>query len=159
MSKSTRLLAVTGGLLSTTVVIALGAGAVGAKSAGRKDSGVIYFAITHNKGGKQYAAGNSIDKLFGDGAVTFVNKISTANGTIKITTKPVVTYYKDGTLSGVATSTVTPGQNGAVTISNGKIKETTATGAQKGHSLVGTFSGTGNTTTGLYTIHYKGTYR
>jgi hypothetical protein len=159
MSESSRLLAVTGCMLSATIVIALGAGAVGAKSAGRKDSGVIYFAITHTKGGKQFAAGNATDKLFGTQAVTFVNKVTNASGTIKITTKPVVTYYKDGTLSGAATSTLTVGQNGALTISNGKIKETTGTAGQKGHSLIGTFSGTGNANTGLYTIHFKATYR
>jgi hypothetical protein len=159
MSKSTRLLAVACGTLSATALIAIGAGAVGAKSAGRKDSGLVYFAITHSTGGKNFAAGNATDKLFGTEAITFVNKITNASGTIKITTKPVTTFYKDGTLSGVATSDLTTGQNGALTITNGKIKETTGTGARKGHSFIGTFSGTGNSNTGLYKITYKGIYR
>jgi hypothetical protein len=44
-------------------------------------------------------------KLFGTGAVTYVNKDApTPTGTIKVTTKPVVLFYKDGTLTGNATS-------------------------------------------------------
>jgi hypothetical protein len=160
MGKSTRLLAITGGALAATAVIAAGAASVGAKSGGRKDSGIVFFAVTHSAHGKQFAAGNSSDKLFGTGAVTYVNTIRpTTTGTIKVTTKPVVLFYKDGTLTGAATSDLTVGQNGAATITNGKINAAHGTGAQKGHTFVGTFTGTGNATANLFTIKYKGTYK
>jgi hypothetical protein len=160
MPRYTRLLAATGGVLATAAVIAVGAGAVGAKSSARKDSGVVFFSVTHSAGGKQFAAGNSSDKLFGTGAVTYVNKVApTPTGTIKVTTKPVVLFYKDGTLTGTATSELTVGQGGSATITGGKITAARGTGAQAGHSFAGTFSGTGNATTNLYKITYKGTYK
>ncbi|MFL5823994.1 MAG: hypothetical protein ACJ764_11185 [Solirubrobacteraceae bacterium] len=45
------------------------------------------------------------------------------------------------------------------TIKNGKLRLTNGAGSQKGHSLIGTFSGSGSTTSNQFTIHYKGKYR
>jgi hypothetical protein len=160
MGKSTRPLAVAAGFLATAALIAVGASSVGAKSSGRADSGTVYFAVTHTVGHKQYAAGNTYDKLFGTGAVTYVN-VAKANpsGTITVTTKPVVLFFKDGTMTGVATSKLTVGQNGSATITDGKLTAAHGTGAQKGHSFADTFTGTGNASTSIYKIVYKGTYR
>ena len=160
MGKSTWMLRVAAGSLVAMVMGATAAGSVGAKSAGRADSGVVYLAVTHTVGNKQFAAGNSQDKLFGTGSVTYVNIAkSTPTGTIKVTTKPVVLYYKNGTMTGTATSKLTVGQNGAATITDGRLTAAKGTGGQKGHSVSVTFTGVGSVTTGTYKITYKGTYR
>lgn len=160
MSKSMRLLAAAAGLLASIALIATGASSVGAKSSGRADSGTVYFAITHTVGNKQYAAGTSYDKLFGPGAVTYVNIAkATPTGTINVTTKPVVLFFKDGTLTGVATSKLTVGAHGAATITDGKLMAANGTGGEKGHSANYTFAGTGSLTTSRYKIHYRGTYK
>lgn len=148
------------GLLAAIAVIAVGAATVGAKPAGKADSGTVYFAVTHTANGKEYAAGNSTDKLLGTGAVTYVITIgpSTA-GTYKITSKPVTLYASTGTLTGTATATLTIGAKGAATITSGKLTAAGGTGGQKGHSVKDTFTGTGNATTALYKVVYKGTYK
>jgi hypothetical protein len=148
------------GLLAAVAVIAVGAATVGAKPAGRADSGTVHFATTYSAGGKTYAAGNSTDKLFGPGAVTYAIKtMTTTTGTITITANPVTSFYRDGTLAGKATATLTVAANGAATITNGKLTEKKGTGARKGHSFKGTFSGTGNATASTYKVTYKGTYK
>jgi hypothetical protein len=148
------------GLLAAVAVIAVGAAAVGAKPAGKADSGTVYFATTYSAGGKTYAAGNSIDKLFGTGAVTYAIKtMTTTTGTVKITSDPVTLYFKDGTLTGKATGTLTVTSSTAATITNGKLNAAHGTGGQAGHSVTDTFSGTGNPTAGTYKITYKGTYK
>jgi hypothetical protein len=160
MTRLTRSIAAAVGLIGASLLIAVGAGAVAASSTGKADSGVVYFAITHSAAGKEYAAGNDSDKLFGTGAVTYVVKISSAtSGTFKITINPTTSYYSNGTLTGTATAKLTLGAGGAATIANGKLTEAAGTGAQKGHSLTATFNGTGNATTGLYKVVYKGTYK
>jgi hypothetical protein len=160
MAKSTRLVTVGAGLLAASALIAIGAGSVGAKSSGRADSGTVFFAVTHTVGSRQFAAGNSSDKLFGPGAVTYVNIArATPTGTVNVTTRPVVLFYKDGTLTGSATSKLTVGPNGAATITDGKLKAANGTGGEKGHSFVAAFSGTGSLTTSTYKITYRGTYK
>jgi hypothetical protein len=160
MSRPTRFLAAVLGSVAAVAVIALAAGAVGAKSGGRADTGTVYLAVTHTVGNRQYAAGNSYDKLFGTGAVTYVNvATATPTGTVKVTTRPVVLFYKDGTLTGSATSTLTVGRNGAATITGGKLTAANGTGGQKGHSFTTTFSGSGSLTTSTYKLAYKGTYK
>ena len=160
MSKSTRSLIGAASVMAAGALIAVGTSSVGAKSSGKADSGTVYFAVTHTVGAKQYAAGNANDRLFGSGAVTYVN-VAKANptGTIIVTTKPVVLFFKDGTMTGVATSKLTIGKNGTATITDGKLTAAHGTGGQKGHSFVDTFTGTGNATTSNYKIIYKGTYR
>jgi hypothetical protein len=76
-----------------------------------------------------------------------------------VTTKPVVLFFKDGTMTGAASSKLTVGKNGSATITNGKLTAAHGTGAQKGHSIVDTFTGTGNLTSSTYKITYKGIYR
>jgi hypothetical protein len=158
--RTRRSVGATSGLLAAVAVIVVGAAAVGAKPAGRADSGTVYFATTYSAGGKTYAAGNSIDKLFGNGAVTYAIKtMRTTTGTITITSNPVTLYFKNGTLTGKATATLTVTSSTAATITNGKLNAAQGTGGQEGHSVIDTFSGTGNPTAGTYKITYKGTYK
>jgi hypothetical protein len=160
MTRLTRAQAMIVAALAGVAVIAIGAATVGAKSKGRKDSGVVYFAVTHTANGKQYAAGNSKDKLFGAGAVTYVIKVGpTSTGAVKITAKPVTLFSSNGTLTGTATATLTPGTGGTATITGGKLTVAHGTGGQKGHSITATFHGTGSTSTMTYTIDYSGTYK
>ena len=148
------------GLLAAVAMIAVGAAAVGAKPTGRADRGTVYFATTYSAGGKTYAAGNSIDKLFGTGAVTYAIKtMKTTTGTIKVAINPVTLYYKNGTLTGKATATLTATSSTAATITDGKLTAAHGTGGRAGHSLTDRFSGTGNPTMGTYKITYKGTYK
>jgi len=160
LTRFTRSIVATAGVLSACAVLALGAGAVGAKATGTHDSGVIFFATTHNANGITYAAGNATDSLFGTEAVTYAIKTApTTPGSVKVTAKPVTTWTKTGTLSGTATATLTVGANGKATFTNGQVSQTKGTGTLKGHSLTATFTGSGNTTTGTYQITYKGTYK
>ena len=137
--------------------VSLLATSAGAATQGKKDSGTTYAAVVHQKGSTLYAAGYSTDKLFGQSAVTYVTTVAAgATGTLKVTAKPVIEYSAAGSLVGSATAT----QNlvtGAIT--NGKLTLTRGTGGLKGHSFVGTFTGTYNAKTGVYTFHYTGTYK
>lgn len=147
------------GLLAAVAVAAATTASVGATSAGRADSGTVYFAQTHTVHGIIFAAGNGTDKLFGTEAVTYSIKAQpTKPGSVKLTVNPV-TWGKTGTLSGTATATLTVAANGAATITKGKLSETRGTGGLTGHSITATFSGVGNSTTGIYKITYKGTYK
>ena len=151
---------IVGVLVGASALLALGAGVVAAKSSGKKDSGTIYAAITHTVNGIEYIAGGGSDKLFGATAVTFTAKPSSgAPGTVPVSVKPVVIYYKNGTLSGSSSVTLTIGTTGAVTITAGKIKATKGTGGLKGHSFVGTVTGSGPSVAGPFIFHYTGTYK
>jgi Spy/CpxP family protein refolding chaperone len=50
-------------LPAAVAMIAAAAAAVGAAPPGRADGGTVYFAITHQVGKNQYAAGQISDKL------------------------------------------------------------------------------------------------
>lgn len=161
MSRFRRSAAVLFAVAATSAALAAAAAAVGATSAaGRRDTGVVYFAVTHTANGKQYAAGDSKDSLFGSGAVTYVIKAApTPKGAVKITAKPVTVFYANGTMTGTATGTLTPGPNGTATITGGKLKASHGTGGQAGHSVSATFQGAGSFTLGAYKITYTGTYK
>jgi hypothetical protein len=78
---------------------------------------------------------------------------------IKITSKPVTLFFKNGTLTGKATATLTVTSATAATITDGKLNAAHGTGGQAHHSVTDTLSGTGNPTAGTYKITYKGTYK
>jgi hypothetical protein len=143
--------------LGLTVV---GVATVGAKSSGRTDRGAAYVAVTHQVGSTYYAAGNSTDKILGNGAVTYAIAAGTGTkpGTIKITANRVTLFSSTGSLFGTASGTETTSTSGAVTLT-GKLNLTHGTGGQKGHSFIGTFTGTGKTALGPFVFHTKGTYR
>ncbi len=84
---------------------------------------------------------------------------SGTGSTLKLTSKPVVLYTRTGSLTGTGSATLVVTGPSTATVKDGKLILTKGAGGQKGHSFVGTFSGSGNPTTGIYTFHYKGTYK
>lgn len=148
-------------LVAVSGLLAFGAGAVAARSAGRADSGTIYAATTHDSGGYAFAAGQGTDRLFGPIAITYRIKAIPAGttGTLNLTIKPAIEYTATGSILGSATATLTVGPGGAETISNGKFSLTHGAGALRGHTVKGTFSGSGNSTANMLVIHFKSTYK
>jgi hypothetical protein len=147
-------------LLAVSAFIAVSANTVGALGSGRADSGTVYAAVTHTVGTTTYASGNSTDKLFGKGAVTYaLHIVPNTPGTLKLTVPSVTYYYSNGSLTGTASATLTIGAGGGATVSNGKLSLTKGAGARKGHSFKGTFGGTGSVTTGAYKFTYTGKYK
>lgn len=153
-------------LVLGAVVVAGSAGfavaGAGAKSAatGKADSGTAYVSIVHSAGGKAYAAGYETDKLFGGTTVSYVIKASAGPtaGSVEIKANPVTLYTKTGELVGTGSGVETFAATGD-TVTDGKLDLTKGTGAQKGHSFVGTFTGTENAKTDVFTFTYKGTYK
>jgi hypothetical protein len=137
--------------------------AVAAKPKGKKTSGDIYASLTHlGPGGLFYADGDFKDKLLGRGAIVYRVRASagTAPGSVLIKSPEVTTYTKRGSLTGTGQATQTTQGTGAsqkVTVSKGTFKLTKGTGAYKGHTFRGTFSG--DLADGVYHFTYKGTYR
>lgn len=130
------------------------AGSAGAATSGKKDSGTSYVAIVHQKGSVAYAAGYSVDKLFKQAALTYqITAAPGTTGTVKVTAKKVIEYTSTGSLIGTATA-VESLATGKIT--KGKLKLTKGTGALKGHTFTGTFTGSYNAKTGVYTFHYAG---
>jgi hypothetical protein len=157
MFKPTRWLV--GAVVGAAAVTALGAGVVSAKPSGKKDSGVVYAAVTHTVGGTEYIAGEGTDKILGATAITFKAKVSSgAAGTIVATIKPVTLYTSAGELTGTAKVTLTINANGTVS-SKGSLTTTKGTGSLRGHSVTATVTGTGTTVAGPYVFHYSGTYK
>jgi hypothetical protein len=161
MTGRTRAGAAVAASVAVSGLLAVGAAAVAARSAGRADSGTIYAATTHTSGGYAFAAGQGTDKLFGPIAITYRIKAIPAGttGTLNLTIKPVIEYTATGSILGSATATLTLGPNGAEAISNGKFSLTHGVGALRGHTIKGTFTGTGNTTANMLVIHSKSTYK
>lgn len=149
-------------VLAAVALLVLGtsAHAAGAKT-GRADSSKLYLAITHTAGGFNYSAGDGTDRLLGPVVVTYKLKpISTRNGKLKITVPKARLWVSNGTLSGTASADLTvTDSKGDARLTNGKFSLTKGSGGQKGHSEVGTFTGTGNLTSGTYTLVTKGTYK
>jgi hypothetical protein len=148
--------------VATGAVIAVGAAvAIGATSKGKADTATAYVAITHTVGKTQFAAGNVTDKVLGAGAITFkiTVGVGTKPGTLKVIANPVTLFTKTGALSGTGTASITVNSNGSATFTGGKLKLTKGGGAQKGHSFIGTFTGTAASPTGPYVFHEKGTYK
>jgi hypothetical protein len=159
MIRRTRSLVATVGALGAIALLSLAGSAIGAAKKGKADSGTSYVAITHIAGGFDYVAGNNTDKLLGVGAVTYKLKLGPSQaGVYKLTAKPVVFYTPTGSLSGAGSGTLTVAADGSATITGGKLNLTSATGSQKGHTEVATFTGTGSVKTGAYKFVYKGTY-
>jgi hypothetical protein len=157
MTKGARSFATIASILTIGLLSAFVAGA-GAKTTKvtKKDSGTAYAAIVHTSGKTQYIAGYTVDKLFGRTATTYLTTVSTGStGTLNVTAKRVTLYTPTGTLFGTATATENLA-TGALT--NGKLLLTHGTGAQKGHSFKGTFTGNGDIAKGLFTFNYKGIY-
>jgi hypothetical protein len=147
-------------LLAATALIALALSSVATAIATAKpvkETGTSYVSVVRQSGKTEYAAGYSFDSLRGQVGVTYLTTVTTGKtGTITVVGKRVTIWTPTGSLWGTGTAT----QNlatGAVT--NGKLKLTHGTGALKGHSFVGTFKGSFNATSRVFTFHYAGTYR
>lgn len=142
--------------------------AIGASGGGTHTSGVAYVAQPPKPSSSlTYDAGFVDDKLFGQGAVTFVTKpLVSSSGAIEIKSKPVTMYFRNGTLSGTGSGLLTITNKpkiGDATVTDGKLLLNHGTGRMAGHSVRATFSGTGNiggsNVPDFYTFHYKGVYR
>ncbi len=160
MSMLTRRWRVAAAPLTVVLGLIIGVAAVGAKSGGRPDSGSAYVAVTHKVGSSYIAAGDTTDKILGKGAVVYSILAGTGSkpGTIKITARRVTVFTSTGSLFGGANGTEVVAKDGTVTLS-GKLNLTHGTGLQKGHSWIGTFTGTGKTALGPFVFHEKGIYR
>jgi hypothetical protein len=157
--------------IATGLAISVAAGSIagGALAAGggggQKTSGTAYIGPTP-KSSKNllYDAGFNVDKVLGNGAITYTIKplASTKPGTLTAKAQKVTLWTSTGSLTGTGTATVTitnkPDQ-GDATVSGGKLKLNRGSGGQAGHSLVATFSGKGNVDSGQYIFKYKGTYK
>lgn len=146
--------------LTALAVSAVSVATVQAIGAGKPDSGTAYVAVTHSVGPTLYAAGNVTDKVLGPGAVTYTIRAGTGSmpGTIKITATRVTVFTATGTVYGTSAGTETTNSDGTVSL-KGTLTLNHGTGAQKGHSFIGTFTGTGKTTTGPFVFHTKGHYK
>jgi hypothetical protein len=161
MSRIMRPLVLATGLLAACAAIAVTAGIGSAKSAskGKATSGVVYAAIVHTVGKTEYAAGLVNDKVLGKGAVEFALTVGEGSKPGSLTGKGAVTVFTStGQLSGTDSVDITTTSTGA-TFSNGKLDLTKGEGLQKGHSFVGTFTGTAKSILGPYTFEDKGTYK
>jgi hypothetical protein len=149
-------------LVSIVVIgsISAFAASAGAKPStkGKKDSGTAYVSIVHTVGSTEYAAGYTFDKLFGQTATTYVTSVRNgpATGTVVVTVKRLTLYTSTGTLYGTG-SAVENLATGDVT--DGKIDVTHGTGAQKGHTFIGTLTGSEDAKTAIFTFNYTGTYK
>ena len=142
-------------------LLAVSTAAVAAGTTGRTETSTVYAATTQTAGGYDIAAGQAKDKLFGHVAITYRIKVIPAGttGTLHLISKPVIEYTATGSILGSATATLTLGPNGAETISNGKFSLTHGAGSLRGHTITGTFTGTGNSTTNRLVLHTKSTYK
>jgi hypothetical protein len=157
-----------GAVAGLAIMVVAGGATAGAIAAsgggGRQTSGTAYLAATpRTTKGLVYYAGFNSDKILGPGAATYTIKPTSAtNGTITARAKKVTLWTQTGTLSGTGTATLhitNKPKTGDDTVTAGKLKLTHGTGGQTGHSVVATFTGTGNIATGQYVFHYKGTYK
>lgn len=157
--RSGRVLAISAAVAAAAVsVIAVASGT--AATAGRADKATSYVAVTHQVGSNYYAAGETSDTVLGNGAVTYTIKAGTGTkpGTISITANRVTEFTPTGSLYGGAAGTETTSAAGSVTLT-GTLTLIHGTGAQKGHSFVGKFTGTGTGPLGPFVFHVTGKYR
>ncbi|HET8979612.1 MAG TPA: hypothetical protein VFN87_15725 [Solirubrobacteraceae bacterium] len=162
MPRITRRSLTAGVSLIGALAVAIG-GVAGAAAKGRTERGVVHFAVVQTIGQTNVAAGAQSDSLFGQGAVVYrLHVLTTTSGKITIKIPKVTDFYSTGSATGSASATLTitntPNQ-GDATVTGGVLKLAKGTGTHKGHTFTGTFSGSGNITSGMYTIQYKGTYR
>src|SRR4051795_4790796 len=129
-----------------------------AATKGKADKGVAYVSATHSEGSRLFVSGDFKDKLLGRGGIVYQTTVSQQQpGTFLITAKVITIFTKKGTLSGSGKGTSTVDQNGNATVSDGTFKLNKGTGAYKGHTLAGKFSGPQNN--GVYKFSYAATYK
>jgi hypothetical protein len=143
---------------SSARMVGLGGSRSGPSASIRNDSGIGYFAVTHDSASLEIAAGNVNDKVFGTSAITYALKLGSGStaGTVSITAKPVVLYTAKGSLSGTATATIDNLTSTTQKITNGKLKLTKGAGSLKGDELTATFSGTADLSKNQFVFTYQG---
>ena len=153
-----RKLIVMAAVLCVSVVTVASVGAA-TKGKTKSDSGTVFVGESHHVGSTLYEAGNFTSKVLGSGAALYTLKATGANGKVTVTAKHVTFYNGNGSLTGTGTATVTPTSATTATVTNGTFKLSHGTGALKGHSESGTFTGSGNPSTTEYVFHFTGTYK
>lgn len=151
----------TAGVLATIALTTAGTAALAAKGKpGKSVTGIAYVGENHVVGALHYFAGPTTDNVLGTGAITFPSPITvTPGGVVQFSSSEVTLFTKTGSLSGTASADVTATSATQAAVTNGKLSLTTGAGAEKGHSLVGTFTGTGNPATTEYVFNYEATYK
>ena len=147
------------GALAAIAIGAVGAGTVGAKSAGKSDKGTVNIGEIGVKGNTHLEAGSFTDKIFKHGALTFNTTITIKPGVVHFDSNTLTFWTPTGSLTGHVSADINGKTATSATVTNGKISLTKGTGAQKGHSLVGTFTGSGNPSTTEYGFVFKATYK
>jgi hypothetical protein len=146
-------------LLAAGAVLAVGtSGVAAAATTGQHTHGVAYVGVTHTEGKNLYISGDFKDSLFGRGAIVYITRVggSSKPGTVHVLSPQVTLYTRAGSLqgTGAADEVIT---SSSTTVKNGTFFLTKGTGAYKGHTFKGTFSGP--LTQGVYTFTYSGVYR
>ena len=161
MSRFTRTLCVLVALLVVSAAIAVTAGATSKPARASPTSGIVYAALVHTVGKTEYAAGLVTDKVLGKGAVEFAlngRRGQQSPGSLHGTGTRHRVHVAPGSCPAPTRVTINTTSTG-VTFTNGKLDLTQGQGAQKGHSIVGTFTGTAKSIAGPYTFNDKGTYK
>lgn len=157
MQISARSLVATAGAVAVAAVPFVATAGAKTRAKPVKDSGTSYVAIDHMSGKTQYAAGYTFDKRFGRTAATYVTSLTPGTtGNVNVIAHRVTLYGPAGSLwgTGKAVESLATGK-----VSKGKLDLTHGTGAEKGHSFVGTFTGSFDPKSGVFTFHYKGVIR
>jgi hypothetical protein len=138
-------------LLAAAVVV--GGSAIAANKAKTKTYKVQGVSHAHTVGDGSKLAGTINDKYLGAGAVVYNNAAAGPGVTI-----PFTVFGKNGSYKGTSTADVGPGGPGLV-ISNCTLKFKGGTGAYKGATGTGTCDGTGDASTGNFTVNYAGSVK
>jgi hypothetical protein len=154
-------------LLAVLAVLALSitgvALAAKTKPKAKKDSGTAWAGVNHQEGKTLVISGDIKDKLLGRGAIVYFTKVggSTTPGTVHVVARKITIYTAKGSLAGSGSGDQVINTDGTVGgVKNGKFKLTKGTQKFKGHSIKGgTFTADYDNGSGVYTFHYKGTYR
>jgi hypothetical protein len=143
----------------TILVAAIGATGIASAATAKKTSGTAWVGVTHTEGQTLFVAGDLKDKLLGRGTIVYVTKVRAGQqpGTFHITATRVTISTTKGSLIGTGKGTQVVAQDGSVNVTDGSFSLTKGTGAYKGHTLKGTFSGPFKNS--VYTFKYKATYR
>ena len=147
--------------LAVAVVVGVSATATAkpAKPA-KSTSGVIYASGNHVEGTDLYVSGDFKDKLLGRGAIVYIVQASSGPepGSVLVKAEKITIYTTKGSLTGTGQATLTYNPDGTATVSDGTFKLTKGTGAYKGHTLKGTFTGTQGTDF-IFIFNYTGKYK
>jgi hypothetical protein len=142
-----------------TLVALASTGVSLAATKGKADKGVAYVSATHSEGKILFVSGDFKDKILGRGGIVYQTTVSAGNqpGTFLVKARKITIFTTKGSLSGKGQGTQTIEQNGDTHVDNGTFKLNKGTGALRGHTLTGKFSGP--LTNGIYKFSYTGTYK